>query len=581
MVIDFSEKISYIGKSGSLSSGFSSGYSYFLGELQKTMIGKIIRDKILKAKPTETIAGAALIVSVAGILSRFLGLFRDRILASQFGAGDTLDVYYAAFRVPDLIYNLLIVGALSAAFIPVFTGLITKEKKEKAWQLASGLLTIQVLGVIFISLIMTIFASQIMKLVTPGFPDAKIEAAATLTRIMFLSPLLLGVSAIFGGILVSFKRFLIYSLAPISYNVGIIIGAVFFVKIFGTAGLAWGVVLGAGMHMFLQYLAAKSVGFIYQFRSVKKIIKDVEIRKIVRLMIPRSLAIGVSQINLLVITIFASTLTSGSLAVFNFANNLQSVPLGIFGISFSLAAFPKLSSLAAKGNMEKFYYVFARTFKRILFFVIPASAIIFSLRAEIVRTVLGAGKFDWRDTRATLWVLGFLSLSLFAQSTIPLISRAFYALENTRTPFYVSLFSEAVNILAVIFLIDKFEILGLAMAFSLTAIINMALLFWLLKKSLRNIKTKTQIFKSIFKIFIATSFSVVAIYLTRHFLANFITLKTLAEVLFQLILSAGIGIAVFLVACYWLKINEFYDFKKSILIRVLGQPRDIVRIMDK
>ncbi len=541
----------------------------------------MVNNKILNGKPTNTVAGAALIVSVAGILSRLLGLFRDRILASQFGAGDVLDVYYAAFRVPDLIYNLLIVGALSAAFIPVFTGLITKNKKKRAWELASGLLTLQVLGVILLSVIMSIFAPQIMKLITPGFSDEKMKAVVTLTRIMFLSPLLLGASAIFGGMLVSFKRFLVYSLAPIVYNIGIIIGAVFFVKIWGIIGLAWGVVLGATMHMLIQFGAVKFLGFSYRFRNFKKIIRDKTVRKIVRLMIPRSLAIGVNQINLLIITIFASLLASGSLAVFNFANNLQSVPLGIFGISFSLAAFPKLSSLAAKKDMRKFHYVFARTFKRILFFVIPASVIIFSLRAEIVRAVLGAGKFDWQDTKATLWVLGILSVSLFAQSTAPLLSRAFYALENTKTPFYISLFSEGINILAIILLIGKFQVLGLAMAFSLTAIVNMLLMFVLLHKKLPRDKAEIKMFKPILKIIISATMTMIAIYLTRHFLANFIALKTLAEVLLQLILSAGVGVSVFLIACYWLKVDEFYDFKKSILIRVLGQPKDIVRIVDK
>lgn len=526
------------------------------------MIQKIINNKVLNGKPTKTIAGAALIVSVAGVLSRILGLFRDRILASSFGAGDELDVYYAAFRIPDLIYNFLIVGALSAAFIPVFTGLITKKNRDRAWDLASGLLTLQVSVVIILSLIFFVFAPELMKLITPGFSQEKVSQVANLTRIMFLSPLFLGISAIFGGILVSYKRFLVYSIAPIFYNIGIIIGAIFFVEFWGIAGLAWGVVLGALMHFILQFAAVKCVGFSYQFRRISDIIKDANIRKVIKLMIPRSMAMGVSQINLLIVTVFASTLASGSLAVFNFANNLQSVPLGIFGISFSIAAFPKLSSLAAKENMDKFNYVFTRTFKRILFFVIPASLIIFSLRAEIVRAVLGAGEFDWEDTTATLWVLGFLSLSLFAQSTIPLLTRCFYALENTKTPFYAALASETVNILLVVFLIEKFQVLGLAIAFSLASISNMFILFTLLDKKFKNIQ-KRKITDSIIKILIASAFLVIAIYLTRHTLANYIQLKTLGEVLAQLIISAGMGASVFLIACHWLRVEEFNDFKKT------------------
>ena len=413
-----------------------------------------------------------------------------------------------------------------------------------------------------------------MRLITPGFSPDKILQTADMTRIMFLSPLFLGVSAIFGGILVSYKRFIVFSIAPIFYNIGIIIGAVFFVKFLGIFGLAWGVVLGAFLHFITQYWAVKFVGFSYQFRKMKEITKDVNIRKVVKLMIPRSMAMGVSQINLLVVTIFASTLASGSLAVFNFANNLQSVPLGIFGISFSIAAFPKLSSLAAEGDMDKFNYVFSRTFKRILFFVIPASVIIFSLRAEIVRAVLGSGKFDWDDTTATLWVLGFLSLSLFAQSTIPLLTRCFYALENTKTPFYAALISESLNILLVISLIEKFQVKGLAIAFSLASIFNMAVLYFLLDEKFSNIKRR-KIFSSVLKIIIASAFSALAVYLTRHALANFIQLRTLGEVILQLLIAGGMGVSSFLIACHYLRVDEYYDFKKSTFKCIFKKPRDL------
>ncbi len=528
----------------------------------------------MNSSPMQTVAGAALVVSIAGIVSRLLGLFRDRILASQFGAGDILDVYYAAFRVPDIIYNLLIVGALSAAFIPVFTGLITKKNNQRAWQLASGLLTLQIFAVGIISLLLAIFAPQVMKFITPGFSEEKIQEVVHFTRIMFLSPLFLGISAVFGGILVSFKRFLVYSLAPIMYNLGIIIGAVFFVKIMGPIGLAWGVALGAFLHLSIQYPAAKFSGFYYQARNIKKIFSDKNIRKVVKLMIPRSLAMGVAQINLLIVTIFASVLASGSLTAFNFANNLQSVPLGLFGISFSIAVFPQLSVLAIKNNKQKFISIFSQTFRRILFFVLPTSVIIFTLRAEIVRVALGGGEFDWADTKMTLWILGILSLSLFAQSTIPLLARSFYALENTKIPFYVALFSESVNVSLMFLLVEKFKILGLAVAFSVASIINMVCLFYFLRKQFGQIDGKI-IFNSIFKILIASLFAGIAVYLARHFLGVFIELKTFLEVLTQLIISGGAGLSAFLLACYWLKIKEFNDFSNSILIRVLGRSGEI------
>src|SRR4030043_784621 len=209
--------------------------------------------KLKNSQPSNSINSAALIIAAAGILSRVLGLVRDRILAAKFGAGDTLDIYYAAFRVPDLIYNLLILGALSAAFIPVFTSLLAHEKKEEAWRLANGLLLLAILVLLFISGFFAIFTPFFMKFITPGFSGEKLSSVIKLTRIMFLSPIFLGISGIFGGILNSFKRFLIYSIAPLFYNLGIIIGALFFAPAFGPIGLAWGVILGAFLHMAIQY----------------------------------------------------------------------------------------------------------------------------------------------------------------------------------------------------------------------------------------------------------------------------------------------------------------------------------------
>ncbi len=532
------------------------------------MIKKIINSKILNGCPVETVAGAALVISIAGIASRVLGLVRDRILASQFGAGDVLDVYYAAFRIPDLVYNLLVVGALSAAFIPVFTHLVAGKKKEEAIILSSGVVTLLAVSIATISLLFVIFAPFAIKFITPGFSSEKMGEVVDFTRIMFLSPLFLGISAVFGGILVSYKRFLVYSLAPIMYNAGIIFGALVFVRFWGSIGLAWGVVLGAFFHMLIQYPAAKKAGFKYSFSPAKSIC-DKNVRKVLTLMIPRSLGVAVNQINLLVITIFASTLAAGSLAVFNFANNIQSVPLGLFGISFAVAAFPHLSSATGKENRQEFVRIFSRTFRRIIFFVIPMSVFIFVLRAEIVRAILGGGQFDWEDTVKTLNVLGILSISLFAQSLIPLLARSFYSICDTKIPFYAALISEAVNILLVILLIGDFQIMSLAIAFSVSGILNMLLLIFVLRKKVGYLDDR-KIISSFFKIGFSSLAAGAAIQLARYYLGNFISLDTLAEVLSQIVISGSVGVVVFLISCYYFGIEEFYDFKKSIWIKIFG-----------
>lgn len=532
------------------------------------MIKKILNSNFINSKPTQSVAMAAFVISMAGIASRVLGLFRDRILAHQFGAGDTLDIYYAAFRIPDMIYNLLVLGALSAAFIPVFTSLISTDKEEESWKLASGILTLKVIAISVISIILVIFSSKIMRALTPGFSPEKINAAASFTRIMFLSTLFLGISAVFGGILVSMKKFLIYSLAPIMYNIGIIIGAVFFVKFLGPIGLAWGVVLGAFLHMLIQYPAIKFSGFQYQFQ-IRKIFENKNIMQVIRLMIPRTMGIAVSQINLLVITVFASTLAAGSLAVFNFANNIQSAPLGLFGISFAIAVFPTLSTHAAKNMRGDFVQSFSATLRNILFFIIPLSVFILIFRAQIVRVILGTGEFGWDDTKNTFGVLGILALSLFAQGLIPLLTRSFYALHDSKTPFYVALFSEATNISLVFLLIKKYAIFGLAIAFSAACVVQMILLLAILHARFSGLDD-WRIILSVFKISVASFFAGLAAQALKGIPVQFIENNTFLGVLAQLSIAGGTGIAVFIFLSYLFKIEEFHCFKDSLIKKLAG-----------
>lgn len=517
---------------------------------------------LLDSRPSQSVISAAFIITMAGLASRVLGLFRDRLLASTFGAGDTLDVYYAAFRIPDLIYNILIMGALSAAFIPVFTGLISQEKDDEAWDVANGVMNLAVSFVILVSLVFFIFAPLLMRLITPGFPPEKMAQVVIFTRIMFLSPIMLGISGIFGGILTSFKRFLIYSLAPILYNAGIIFGILLFVRLWGPIGLAWGVVLGALLHMLVQYPTVRFLGFHHHF-AFWRYFSDKDIRLIFKLMVPRMMAISIIQANLFVITIFASTLASGSLAIFNFAQNLQSLPLGIFGVSFAIAAFPTLSAFYAKGESDNFTKAFADTFCQVLFFVIPISVFMLILRAQIVRVALGAGKFDWNDTITTYECLKYFAISLFAQSVVPLLTRAFYAINNTKTPFLTSLLSEIVNIASVLFLIGKFQVLGLAMAFSLSSLFEMFFLMVFLRMKFDDLGDR-KIIRSVGQITLATFFSGIGIQVFKYFVAGIVDMDTFLGVFTQLTVSTLAGVGVFIFTCHLLGVEEYLRFKQSL-----------------
>ncbi len=297
-------------------------------------------------------------------------------------------------------------------------------------------------------------------------------------------------------------------------------------------------------------------------------------------MVPRVMGIAVNQMNLFIITIFASFLSAGSLSILNFAQNLQSVPLGLFGVSFAIAVFPVLSTLAAKNEKEEFVKSFSRTFRQILFFVIPLSVILLVLRAQFVRVILGAGKFDWEDTILTFQCLGIFSLSLFAQSTIPLLARAFYALHDTKTPFFIALFAEAVSIVSVLLLINKFHVLGLAIAFSLASIVQMAFLLYVLRTRFKTLDDRN-IISSVGKIALASFTAGIGIQLAKYFTAAFVDLDRFWEIFAQLSISAVIGILIFLAACYFLKLEEFFIFKNSLTRKLFKSKEAIVESTDQ
>lgn len=507
---------------------------------------------------SKTITGAAIIIASATFLSRLIGLLRDRIFAHNFGAGELMDAYYAAFKIPDLVYNLLILGALSAGFIPIFTKIYDKDKKE-GWLLANNVLNFSGVLLIIICLIGILSAKYISPLIAPGFSADSLEMVIKFSRIMFLSPLFLGLSMVFGGILQSLRQFLIYSLAPIFYNLGIIFGAIYLVKWLGPTGLAWGVVLGAMMHLILQKIGAYFAGWKWNFFIN---IKDKNIKTIGKLMIPRTLGLATSQLNILILTILASLLPVGSVAIYNYANNLQGVAVGIIGIPFALSVFPILSKYAGQNKKDEFIENLSATICKILFLIIPASVIILLLRAQIVRVVLGSGQFDWSATINTANALAFFSFSLFAQSLIPLLARAFYSLENTKTPFMIALFSEITTIILAIMLFKNLGVPGLALAVSLGAILNMFLLGFFIRKMLGNIKGE-KILKSLYKISIAGILMGISIQFLKYPLVKIFNLDYFWGVLGQGFFAATIGLAIYLIICYILRLEEYVEFQNS------------------
>ncbi|HLD27796.1 MAG TPA: murein biosynthesis integral membrane protein MurJ [Patescibacteria group bacterium] len=496
---------------------------------------KIFWDKLLT-----TTSGGALLIAFFSVISKLLGFLRDRLLASYFGAGDILDSYYAAFKLPDLIFNTLVLGALASAFIPVFTK-VWLEDKQKAVRLANTILNYLLGALIILAALIFILAPYLMKFIVPGFGNEQLAMTVTFTRVMLVSIIFFGLSNVLGGILNSLKKFFSFSLAPVFYNLGIIFGITVFYPALGLVGLAWGVVLGSFLHFVIQLPEALRSGWKYRF--LWRV--TAEVKRILKLMLPRTLGLAAGQLNQVVITVIASTLMAGSIAVFNLANNLQSFPISIFGVSLAIAVFPVFSEALARADQDKFRQTFSIHFRRVIFLVIPASVFILLLRAQIVRVILGSGNFDWNDTYYTAQVLGWFMVSLFAQSLIPMLARSFYALEDTKTPVVISCVAIIINIAGSIILGRRFGVEGLALAFSIASIINMLLLLMVLRLKVGYLDDR-KIIWSTFKISCNSIAAGLAVYGMLRVMAAVVDMKTFVGIFTQGLVSGLVGLIVYL-----------------------------------
>jgi len=524
---------------------------------------------------SKTIASAAMILGAASLISRILGLVRDRILAGTFGAGDELDIYYAAFRIPDLVFSLLVIGAISAGFIPVFIGYLSKDK-EKSWYLANSVLNIIVLAVIIASAVLIIFTPWLMRLLAPGFSPEKLAQTIPLSRVMFLSPLFLALSAVFGGILQSFRRFLVYSLGPIMYNLGIILGVMFLVKPFGLIGLAYGVVLGSFLMAVIKIPTAYLCGYRWQpildfkFSGVKRVFK---------MMPPRIINLALHQITVVVITIIASFLVVGSLAIFSLAYNILTFPLGIFGISFTIAAFPKISELAQKKNKRGFVKIFSTTVRQILFFVLPSSVLLIVLKNQIIEVVFGTGRFGSDDIVTTAQTMAYLSISLFAQSLIFLFMRGFFAWEDAKTPLLTSFLATLVIIPSAWYLSLSMGVAGLALAISISTIFHLILLFIFLGNKIGFLDSKN-ILGSFGKMLVASLIAGLAAYYSLMIYAP--SQETLS-IFIQGLIAGLIGIAIYFFLTWLFRLQELTVFVSALASRLPWKkmPREIRGIEGK
>lgn len=388
---------------------------------------------------------AAYLLAFFALLSQFLGLIRDRLLASSFGASTELDIYYAAFRIPDFIFTIIIALVSVSVLVPFLVRVIDqKEQRQKQFinSIFSGLVIIAGLC----SLIPFFFASFFLQILFPEIMEGSYaDTLVMMTRIMLLQPILLSFSGFYASFVQVFQKFFIYALSPILYNVGIILGIIILYPLFGLPGLAWGVVGGAVLHLVTQAITVTAKGIKPQFTWN---IDFKIVREVLQLSVPRTIAVAGNQLAVMVLVALAGIMTAGSISIFTLAYNLQSVPMAIIGVSYSMAAFPTLARLFAKGEHDEFLHHIVRAARHIVFWSIPITILFIVLRAQIVRTILGSGSFSWSDTRLVAAALALFAISVVAQSLILLFVRGYYSAGETRRPLFFSLISVAVTIVS-------------------------------------------------------------------------------------------------------------------------------------
>lgn len=426
-----------------------------------------------------------LLLGLSAFLSSLLGVFRDRLLAKTFGATSgqgiyNSDAYYAAFKIPDLLYFILVSGAVSVALVPLFTQYKKKKQMGQAWQYANNMLHLLLLTVSAFALLIFIFAPQFTRLVAPGFEPELFDLTVRLMRIMLLSPILFTFSAVFMSLQDSFKTFFFRALGPIFYNVGIIISILFFAEEWGVIGVTWGVILGALLTLLVQLPALRLVGFKHRWVAN---FRAPDVRQSFRLMMPRVLSTSMYQISQLIYTQIASFLTVGSISILYYANNLYALPLGIVAVSFSVTSFATFSEFALEKNTQLFADEIKRVMQQVLFLVLPATVGMLLLRDPIIEVILLTGKFTVEDASLTSNVLFVLLFSLFTHSLNLLLVRGFFAYHDTKTPFYANLIGALFGIILAYFLSGSLGIVGIAIGISFSNILTFIFLyFWMRQK---------------------------------------------------------------------------------------------------
>lgn len=542
----------------------------------------IVRKSLnLLLKQQTNILSAAFILMSTVILSQILGLFRDRLLLSIFGASNIVGIYQYAAQLPETLFQLTIGAALASAFIPVFSDYLAKNKEKEAHRIATTLLTTLLLVFLSISIMLSLVAPYILPIFNLGgnFTPGEMQLMVNMMRIIIIGQILFIIATFFTAFLQSYNHFLVPGIAGATYNLGIIIGITVLSPYIGIYSAAMGIVLGAFLFIIVQIPLVKKTGF--SFLPSLDHLKSEGMKKITTLMGPRIISMAVLQLGIVSVVSFISVLEEpGRMkTLYELAKTLSYAPVMLFGLTIAQAAFPVLSR--EKDKLEDFKITFITSFNQMLYLILPISAIILVLRIPIVRLIYGADMFDWEATVLTGQILAVFSFSIFAQALLNLLYRAFFALQNTVTPLIVGAISTLLMIVLTYFLVvyQKGDIQSVAVAFTISYIFQVIILFILLDRRVNRFD-KIPLILSALKFFVSTLFMALAIYIPIKLLDQLVIDTTRT---FGLIILTGIaslaGFILYLFLTWLFDVSEAHTY--IAMFKKLGNWRDILDKSDE
>ncbi len=533
-------------------------------------------------KQQSSILSAAAFITVANIISGFSGFFRLRLLEELFyhmpAGKEEFDAFLFAFQIPDMMFKLIIIGALSAAFIPIFTQ-YKKQSEAEAFYMTSVLMNLLLLVFVAIGALVCIFSPQVTQILAgSAYSPHQVEVTTNLTRIMIAAQFAFAISNFLSSVLQSYRRFILPALAPIIYNIGIVVGAYLFAPMFGIYAAGIGVVLGAFLHMLIQLPSVLKLGFRY---TPALNFKHEGMRKVVRLTPARTTALGISEVQDLIIGKFITTIGNLSYSVFTYAMTLMTLPIRFFGVPIGQAALPFLSVETEERDLHHFRDLVLKLIHQISFLAYPASVLLLILRIPIVRIMFGTRDFPWATTLLTAKVLAIVSVSIGAQAIVQLLIRAFYALKNTRTPLKIAIITSSMYVILSwisVFVLHQ-DMTGIAAAVTISSITEMLLFLYLLDRKVEGFAQKAFWIPQL-KMIVASFFMAVFLYLPFRILDELVFKTThTTELILLTLTTSTIGMLVYIYFAMLFDIRELYMLQ-SILDKIGGWSKMLAKTQE-